>query len=51
MRPDDAPLSEVLRRGITQVLALESGYVSPAARDGVRTLQARLHVPLSAVLP
>ena len=52
MRPDDAPLSEeLLRRGIYQVLALESGYVSPAARDEVRTLQARLHVPLSAVLP
>lgn len=44
-------LSEpLLRRGIHQVLALEDGFVAPAARAEVDALLARLHVPLDALL-
>ncbi|SDI26594.1 TetR/AcrR family transcriptional regulator [Pseudomonas panipatensis] len=37
---------ELLRRGIYQVLALESGHVAPQARAAVEQLSARLYVPL-----
>ncbi|HSC83614.1 MAG TPA: TetR/AcrR family transcriptional regulator [Pseudomonas sp.] len=41
---------EQMRRGIYQVLALESGYVSEAARPAVQALLQHLHVPMEAVL-
>ena len=42
-----APLSQdLLRRGIYQVLALEQGFVAPAAQQEVQRLLDRLHVPL-----
>lgn len=40
---------DMLRRGIYQVLALESGYIAPPAREAVEALHARLHVPLAQV--
>ena len=43
-----APLSQdLLRRGIFQVLALEQGFVAPAAQQEVQRLLERLHVPLA----
>lgn len=40
-------LSEVLmRRGIYQVLALESGHIAPAFREAVAAVSDRLYVPL-----
>ena len=51
MREDAGDLSqEMLRRGIYQVLALESGHLAPQHREAVEALYARLHVPLAAVL-
>ncbi|MFI8745970.1 TetR/AcrR family transcriptional regulator [Pseudomonas sp. NPDC077186] len=41
---------DMLRRGIYQVLALEGGYIAPAAREAVEALYGRLHVPLEQVL-
>lgn len=41
---------DMLRRGIYQVVALESGYLAPAAREAVEALCKRLHVPLEQVL-
>jgi len=42
------PLSQdLLRRGIFQVLALEQGFVAPAAQQEVQCLLDRLHVPLA----
>ncbi|GIZ12561.1 TetR/AcrR family transcriptional regulator [Pseudomonas sp. NCCP-436] len=39
-----------MRRGIYQVLALESGYVTPSARVALEALCERLYVPLEQVL-
>jgi hypothetical protein len=40
-------LSEALmRRGIYQVLALESGHIAPAFREAVAAVFDRLYVPL-----
>ncbi|MNR68384.1 hypothetical protein D3C85_1929050 [compost metagenome] len=51
IRSNPGDLSEELvRRGIYQVLALEGGYVSAAARPAVNALLQRLHVPLEQVL-
>ncbi|MEL7557566.1 TetR/AcrR family transcriptional regulator [Stutzerimonas chloritidismutans] len=36
----------MLRRGIFQLLALEEGFVTEAARPGVSSLLAQLHAPL-----
>ncbi len=41
---------ELLRRGIYQVLALESGYVVEPMRPAVAGLLQRLHVPLQQIL-
>ncbi|WP_439860140.1 TetR/AcrR family transcriptional regulator [Pseudomonas sp. MBLB4136] len=40
---------EMLRRGIYQVLALEDGFIEPAARSAVEELQGKLFVPLVQV--
>jgi AcrR family transcriptional regulator len=51
IRSNPGDLSEeLMRRGIYQVLALESSYVSAAARPAVSALLQRLHVPLEQVL-
>lgn len=51
IRSNPGDLSEeLMRRGIYQILALESGYVSAAARPAVTALLQRLHVPLEQVL-
>lgn len=41
---------ELMRRGVYQILALESGYVTESARPAVQALLQRLHVPLEAVV-
>lgn len=41
---------DMLRRGIYQVLALESGYVTSSAQEAVESLTHKLHVPLAQVL-
>ncbi|PTU72996.1 TetR/AcrR family transcriptional regulator [Pseudomonas mangrovi] len=52
MREDASDLSpDMLRRGIYQVLALESGHLAPAYRDEVQALYRRLHVALEQVIP
>lgn len=44
----NAPLDQdMLRRGIFQVLALEEGFVTPAAKPQVQALLDQLHVPLA----
>jgi AcrR family transcriptional regulator len=51
IRSNPGDLSEeLMRRGIYQILALESGHVSESARVAVQALLARLHVPMAAVL-
>ena len=51
VRGASAELDEnLMRRGIYQVLALEGGYVSPAAQGAVERLYERLFVPLERVL-
>ena len=51
MRSDSTDLTEeMMRRGIFQVLALESGYVGESARVEVEGLLQRLHVPIEAML-
>lgn len=51
MRSDSTDLNEeMMRRGICQVLALESGYVSADAREGVQAVYQSLHVPLERIL-
>lgn len=43
----DGDLSEAqLRRGIYQVLALESGHIEAQAQDAVDRISERLYVPL-----
>ncbi|MFZ6045833.1 TetR/AcrR family transcriptional regulator [Pseudomonas sp. CR3202] len=42
---------EMLRRGIYQVLALESGYLAPEAKPSVQALYDKLHVPLERIFP
>ncbi len=43
----DGDLSEAqLRRGIYQVLALESGHIEAQAQDAVDGISERLYVPL-----
>ena len=50
-RGDHLDISEAqLRRGIYQVLALESGVLSPAARPALQALHDKLYVPLDQVL-
>ncbi len=50
-RGDHLDISEAqLRRGIYQVLALESGFLSPAARPALQALHDKLYVPLDQVL-
>lgn len=41
---------EMLRRGIYQVLALESGHVTAQAEQAVEALNRKLHVPLERIL-
>lgn len=41
---------DMLRRGVYQILALESGYVTEQARDAVEALKKRLYVPLDQVI-
>ncbi|MEO4048464.1 TetR/AcrR family transcriptional regulator [Pseudomonas sp. CAU 1711] len=41
---------EQLRRGIYQILALESGYLTRDAVPAVQALQHKLHVPLERIL-
>jgi AcrR family transcriptional regulator len=49
-RGDSVELNEEqLRRGIYQVLALESGFISAAARPAVEALHEKLYVPLERV--
>ncbi|MFG0381880.1 TetR/AcrR family transcriptional regulator [Pseudomonas sp. zbq_18] len=51
MRSDSTDLTEeMMRRGIFQVLALESGYVGESARVEVEGLLQRLHVPIETML-
>jgi AcrR family transcriptional regulator len=51
IRSNPGDLSEeLMRRGVYQILALESGYVTDAARDAVQALLQRLHVPMEAVV-
>lgn len=51
MRGDSGELDEAqLRRGIYQLLALETAFVTESARGEVDALLARLYVPLEAVL-
>ena len=38
---------DMLRRGIYQVLTLEGGYASAAARPAIEALQQKLFVPLA----
>ncbi|WP_271410136.1 TetR/AcrR family transcriptional regulator [Pseudomonas sp. Q1-7] len=42
---------ELLRRGIYQVLALESGYLAPELQPAVKVLYEKLYVPLQQVVP
>jgi AcrR family transcriptional regulator len=50
IRSNPGDLSEeLMRRGVYQILALESGYVTDAARDAVQALLQRLHVPMEAI--
>ena len=50
-RGEHLDISEAqLRRGIYQVLALESGFLSPAARPALQVLHDKLYVPLAQVL-
>jgi hypothetical protein len=39
---------DLLRRGIYQVLTLEGGYASAAARPAIEALQQKLFVPLDS---
>ena len=39
-----------MRRGVYQILALESGYVTVSARPAVQALLQRLHVPMEAIV-
>lgn len=41
---------EQLRRGIYQVLALESGFITEASRPAVQALHDKLYVPLERVI-
>jgi len=41
---------DAMRRGVYQVLMLESGYVTPAARDEVNALCEEFYVPLQQAL-
>ncbi|MBD9483562.1 TetR/AcrR family transcriptional regulator [Pseudomonas sp. PDM14] len=41
---------EMMRRGIYQVLALESGHVTAQAEQAVEALNRKLHVPLERIL-
>jgi len=41
---------DAMRRGVYQVLMLESGYVTPAARDEVSALCEEFYVPLQQAL-
>ncbi len=51
IRSNPGDLSEeLMRRGVYQILALESGYVTEGARDAVQALLQRLHVPMAAVV-
>ena len=51
MREDARDLTpDMLRRGIYQVLALESGHLAPVYREQVQALCARLHVPMAQVV-
>lgn len=51
-RGEAGDLSEaMLRRGIYQVLALESGYIAPSAQVAVQALYQKLYVPLEQVIP
>jgi AcrR family transcriptional regulator len=51
VRGASAELDEdLMRRGIYQVLALEGGYLTPAAQGAVEQLYERLFVPLERVL-
>jgi len=51
VRGDSGELDEAqLRRGIYQLLALETAFVTESARGEVDALLARLYVPLEAVL-
>lgn len=51
IRSNPGDLSEeLMRRGVYQILALESGYVTEAAREAVQALLQRLHVPMDAVV-
>ena len=51
VRSNPGDLSEeLMRRGVYQILALESGYVTEAAREAVQALLQRLHVPMDAVV-
>lgn len=52
MRENAGDLSQdMLRRGIYQVLALESGHLTAAYREQVQALYQRLHVGLEQVVP
>ncbi|PYC29224.1 TetR/AcrR family transcriptional regulator [Pseudomonas alcaligenes] len=51
VRSNPGDLSEeLMRRGVYQILALESGYVTDSARAAVQALLQELHVPMPAVL-
>lgn len=41
---------ELMRRGVYQILALESAHVTESAREAVQTLLQSLHVPMGDVL-
>ena len=41
---------QLMRRGVYQILALESGYVTVSARPAVKALLQRLHVPMEAIV-
>ncbi|WP_068827532.1 TetR/AcrR family transcriptional regulator [Pseudomonas sp. BMS12] len=50
MRSDSGDLNEeMMRRGIYQVLALEGGYTTAEAREGVQAVYQSLHVPLDRI--
>lgn len=50
-RAESVELSEdLMRRGIYQVLALESGFLSPAAGPALQALHEKLYVPLDQVI-
>ena len=51
IRHNQSDLSEeLLRRGVYQVLALESGYLAEDTRAAVETLYQRFHVPLERIM-